>query len=84
QLRGESESMTFEARTGLDLDSLGSALPPGYQVSEQGPGRYVIEGEATPRALALITAWLADHDVETTGIRTGRTSLEQLIIGDDS
>jgi ABC-2 type transport system ATP-binding protein len=84
QLRGESESMTFEARTGLDLDSLGSALSPGYRVSEQGPGRYVIEGEATPRALALITAWLADHDVVTTGIRTGRTSLEQLIIGDDS
>lgn len=84
QLRGEGESMTFEARSGLDLESISAALDPGYHVNEQRPGCYVIEGEATPRALALITAWLADHDVATTGIRTGRTSLEQLIIGEES
>lgn len=84
ELLGEGESMTFEARSGLDLESLGRALAPGYRVTEPSAGRYVIEGEATPRALALITGWLADHDVTTTGIRTGRTSLEQLIIGDES
>ena len=84
ELLGEGESMTFEAATGLDLESLAAALAPGYRASEPSPGRYVIDGEVTPRALALITGWLADHDVSTSGVRTGRTNLEELIIGDES
>ena len=84
ELLGAGVSMTFDARAGLDVDSLRAALPPGYRVSEPSPGRYVIDGEVAPRVLAAVTAWLADHDVATSGIRTGRTSLEDLIIGDES
>ncbi|MEY4136267.1 MAG: hypothetical protein RL205_395, partial [Actinomycetota bacterium] len=84
ELRGEGESMTFDARPGLDLVSLTGALPDGYGATEIGAGRYVIDGEPTPSALACITAWLAERDEATSGIRIGRTSLEDLIIGDES
>lgn len=84
ELRGESSSMTFDARPDLDLSTLVSALPFAYAARETSHGRYVVEGEPTPQVLALITGWLANLNEPTTGIRTGRSSLEELIIGEDS
>jgi len=83
-LRGEGESFTFDARTGLDLIALSDVLPRGYRIHETAHGRYVVDGEPTPQVIASITGWLAERDESTTGIRTGRTSLEELIIGEDS
>ncbi len=84
ELRGEGSSLSFDARAGLDVADMMRALPAGYLVVEAGSGSYVVEGEPTPVALAAITSWLADHDEATTGIRVGRMSLEDLIIGDAS
>lgn len=83
-LLGEGSSMSFEARPGLDVTAIKDVLPAGYVVTEEPGGRYVIDGDATPRALAQVTSWLAEHDVSTTGVRAGKTSLEDLIIGDES
>lgn len=84
ELRGESTSMSFEARPELDLPSLLAALPDGYLATETRPGCYIIEGDPTPVAMARVTTWLAERNETTSGIRTGRTSLEELIIGDES
>jgi ABC-2 type transport system ATP-binding protein len=82
QLRGESTSMSFDARPGLDLTQLIGDLPAGYDVREVREGRYVVNGDTSPVVLASVTAWLASLDEATTGIRIGNTSLEELIIGD--
>lgn len=82
ELRGEGSSMHFDARPNLDIESLADDLSANYSVSEPRAGHYVIEGDPSPQALARVTAWLAERDVPTTGIRTGRTTLEELIIGD--
>lgn len=83
ELRGESTSLTFDARPGLPLQSLMASLPTGYRAHEVSAGRYVIEGDPSPHALARVTVWLAELNEPTTGIRVGRTSLEDIIIGDD-
>ena len=84
ELRGESSSLSFDAVPELDVADITRRLPIGYVVQESDAGRYVVEGEPTPAVLASITSWLAEHDVATTGIRVGRLSLEELIIGEES
>ena len=84
ELRGEASSLSFDARTGLDLVDLMRSLPLGYTVTEGTSGNYVVEGEPTPSVLAGITSWLAEHNEATAGIRVGKLSLEDLIIGDQS
>jgi ABC-2 type transport system ATP-binding protein len=84
ELRGEKSSLTFEARSGLDLVDLMRGLPDGYTVNEGVPGSYVVDGEPTPAVLAAITGWLAGRNEATAGIRVGKTSLEDLIIGDQT
>ena len=84
ELRGEASSLSFEARTGLDLDALMRDLPDGYTVVEGVAGNYIVDGEPTPSVLAAITGWLAEHNEHTAGIRVGKTSLEDLIIGEQA
>jgi ABC-2 type transport system ATP-binding protein len=84
ELRGESSALSFDAQPGLDVADIIRRLPVGYDVVETHAGKYVVEGEPSPSALATVTSWLAEHDVATTGIRVGRLSLEELIIGEES
>ena len=84
ELRGEASSLSFDARSGLDLVDLMHSLPDGYTATEVASGTYVVDGEPTPSVLASITSWLADRNEATAGIRVGKTSLENLIIGDQS
>ncbi len=84
ELRGVNSSITFDARPDLDLAGLIQALPAGYSASERSAGRYLVEGELTPSVMALITGWLADINESTTGIHAGRSSLEDIIIGEES
>ena len=84
ELRGEASSLSFEARTGLDLVALIRDLPDGYTVVEGVAGNYIVDGEPTPSVLAAITGWLAEHNEHTAGIRVGKTSLEDLIIGEQA
>jgi ABC-2 type transport system ATP-binding protein len=84
ELRGEASSLSFDARSGLDLVDLMLVLPDGYAVDEVASGTYVVDGEPTPSVLAAITGWLAEHNEVTAGIRVGKLSLEDLIIGDQT
>ena len=84
ELRGEASSLSFDARSGLDLVDLMHGLPDGYTVTEATSGKYIVDGEPTPSVLAAITTWLAEHNEATAGIRVGKLSLEDLIIGDQS
>ena len=84
ELRGEASSLSFDARSGLDLVDLMHGLPDGYTVTEATSGKYIVDGEPTPSVLAAITTWLAEHNEATAGIRVGKLSLEDLIIGDRS
>jgi ABC-2 type transport system ATP-binding protein len=84
ELRGDSSALTFDARPGIDLGPLHSVIPAGYSAREVSAGRYVVEGEPTPEVLARVASWLADMKETTTGIRIGRSSLEDIIIGDES
>ena len=84
QLLRAGSSLTFDARPGLDLDSLRNSLPAEYTVNESPTGRYVIDGDPSPHVLAGVTAWLADNNESITGIQAGTGDLETLIIGEDS
>ena len=84
ELRSEASSLSFDARSGLDLVDLMHGLPDGYTVTEATSGKYIVDGEPTPSVLAAITTWLAEHNEATAGIRVGKLSLEDLIIGDQS
>ena len=84
ELRGEASSLSFDARSGLDLVDLMHGLPDGYTVTEATSGKYIVDGEPTPSVLAAITTWLSEHNEATAGIRVGKLSLEDLIIGDQS
>ena len=84
ELRGEASSLSFDARSGLDMVDLMHGLPDGYTVTEVTSGKYIVDGEPTPSVLAAITTWLAEHNEATAGIRVGKLSLEDLIIGDQS
>ena len=84
ELRGEASSLSFDARSGLDMVDLMHGLPDGYTVTEATSGKYIVDGEPTPSVLAAITTWLSEHNEATAGIRVGKLSLEDLIIGDQS
>src|SRR5690606_18747275 len=59
--RGD-EQVRFRAPPGVDRDSLVRHLG-GTPVLETAPGEYVVAAEPTPRVVAAITAWLAEHDL---------------------
>ena len=49
-------------------------------VEATGPNRYRITGAATPRGIAAMTAWCADHDVLVSELRVARRSLEDVFM----
>ena len=55
-------AIRIQARAGLDLASLLSALPPGSQAQETPPGSYRIQGSpgrVEPELVAAVTHWFA-------------------------
>ena len=71
----------FSAVPGLDCAALAAAggLAPDA-VSEDRPGRYVVRAEGTPALIAVLTGWLADHDVALGDLQAGRRSLEEVFL----
>ncbi|NHC45440.1 ABC transporter ATP-binding protein [Motilibacter aurantiacus] len=78
--RGPDESLTFDARPGLDLADLLLALPEGASAVEALPGRYRVAGPMTPQTLATVTAWCAAHGVMPEGLSVGRRTLEDVFL----
>jgi len=68
----------FGAPAGMDVAALGRAM--AAAVVEERPGEYVIDKEATPAAIAALTAWLAERDLPLADLRAGRHSLEDVFL----
>ena len=75
---GDRREIRFGAPTGLDVAGLGTAL--GATVHEVAPGEYLADAEPTPRAVAALTAWLAEHDLPLADLRAGRQRLEDVFL----
>ena len=48
--------------------------------AEEQPGEYRVDTEATPAAVAALTAWLAAHDLPLADLRAGRQRLEDVFL----
>lgn len=72
--------LRFEARPGLDLDELLTALPAGTVAKESPAGHYLIEGEVGPELLATVTAWCASYHVLTRDLRIESRTLEDVFL----
>jgi ABC-2 type transport system ATP-binding protein len=75
---GAGREIRFGASRGLDCASLGVAV--GAAVREVSPGEYVVEAEASPAAVAALTAWLAERDLPLADLRAGRQTLEDVFL----
>ncbi|MCK1796486.1 ABC transporter ATP-binding protein [Streptomyces sp. XM4193] len=79
--RGNARNtLRFEGRPGLDLDSLLTALPPDCKATEAAPGSYLITGEVEPQLLATVTAWCAQNGVLPDRIAVERHTLEDVFL----
>ena len=67
--------MTFDGPLHLDVASLVQALPEGARAEEISPGRYRIEGGASPQMLATVASWCAQHGVQPRNLSVGGESL---------
>ena len=77
---GSAGQVRFRAPAGLPIAELRATLPAGAEVSETGPGRYLVSGEVTPALLAGITSWCAARDVLAEGLSVERRSLEDVFL----
>ena len=75
---GHGGEIRFGAPPGLDVAGLTGRL--AAPVTETAPGDYLVATEATPGAVAALTAWLAEHDLPLADLRAGRQSLEDVFL----
>ena len=75
---GSQGEVRFSADPGLDVAALGAAI--GVPVSVERPGRYVVHAENSPRLVARLATWLADHDLAVGEIQAGKRSLEDVFL----
>jgi ABC-2 type transport system ATP-binding protein len=74
----EAPEIRFTAPPGIDTGALGARLEVG--VHEEWPGEYRVEAAGRPAVVAALTAWLAEHDLALTDLRTGRQRLEDVFL----
>lgn len=72
---GGVDAVTFDGPLHLDVDGLVQALPEGAGAEEVSPGRYRIEGGASPQMLATVASWCAQHGVQPRNLSVGGESL---------
>ncbi len=72
---GAADAVTFDGPLHLDVASLVQALPEGARAEEISPGRYRIEGGASPQMLATVASWCAQHGVQPRNLSVGGESL---------
>jgi ABC-2 type transport system ATP-binding protein len=77
-MAGEGNEIRFGAPAGLDVEALGRAL--GGTVTEPTAGEYVAAVSPSPRAVAALTAWLAEQDLPLADLRAGRQHLEDVFL----
>lgn len=72
------ETVDFGAPPGIDLAGLSAAL--GAPTTEVRPGQYSVAASPSPRIVANLTAWLAEHDLALGDLQAGRQSLEDVFL----
>lgn len=70
-----ADVITFDGPLHLDVESLMQALPEGTRVEETSPGRYRVDGPATPQMLATVASWCAQHGVQPRQLTIGAETL---------
>jgi ABC-2 type transport system ATP-binding protein len=82
ELTGTAGQLRFRAEPGLDTEGLVAALPPGSAAKESPAGHYVVEvhDKVTPRLLAAVTAWCAEHGVLAQSLRIESRTLEDVFL----
>lgn len=70
-----ADAVTFDGPLHLDVAGLLQALPEGTRADEISPGRYRIEGGASPQMLATVASWCAQHGVQPRNLSVGGESL---------
>ena len=73
-----SRHIRFGAPPGLDRAGLAEVM--GAAVVEERPGEYRVDVPAEPRAVAHLTAWLAEQDLPLADLRAGRHTLEDVFL----
>jgi ABC-2 type transport system ATP-binding protein len=74
---GSAPAIRFGAPAGLDTAALAAAvgvLPTA--VTEESAGQYVLVGEGSAARVAAVAAWLDQHQLPLSDLRTGSGSLE--------
>jgi ABC-2 type transport system ATP-binding protein len=71
-------AVRFAAPPGLAVEALAAAV--GVPVVEERPGEYRVDAPSTPRLVADLTAWLAEHDLPLADLRAGRHRLEDVFL----
>ena len=67
-----------DAPPGLDTAALSQVL--GGVVTEPTAGEYLAAVAPSPKAVAALTAWLAEHDLPLADLRAGRQHLEDVFV----
>ncbi|MBV8960288.1 MAG: ABC transporter ATP-binding protein [Actinobacteria bacterium] len=75
---GAGNDIRFGAPAGLDVAALGARL--SARVEEERPGEYRVDAAASPDNVAVLTAWLAEHQLPLADLRAGRQSLEDVFL----
>jgi ABC-2 type transport system ATP-binding protein len=68
----------FNAAPGIDVAALSTRL--AAPVVEVSSGEYRVEHESSPRTVAELTGWLAEHDLTLGDLRAGRQTLEDVFL----
>jgi ABC-2 type transport system ATP-binding protein len=82
ELTGTAGQLRFRAEPGLDTEGLLAALPAGTAAKESPAGHYVVEVDdrVTPRLIAAVTAWCAEHGVLAQSLRIESRTLEDVFL----
>jgi ABC-2 type transport system ATP-binding protein len=75
---GAGADIRFGAPAGLDTLALGARL--AAPVVEERPGEYRVDATASPDNVALLTGWLAEHQLPLADLRAGRQTLEDVFL----
>lgn len=81
-----TQAAVLEVDRAIDAESLAAHLRgadgdgPEIAVESTGPNRYRVTGAASPRGIAAMTGWCADHDVLVSELRVARRSLEDVFL----